>query len=237
VYNEFSVIFNMYKSRTSHAFINNVANVANVVNNSKCSMPSRTSYDSALSQFSNYDILFIIRNLLQSTRMIRQQSITSRRNGETTSRSPLYSINLDWNMAEMYQVTLSSSSYSKESAFEKRRCLQVELATADEELKFAASEDSMEEDIAVFETVDTTGVTEADMLQFGGQVAREIEAQLTQRYDPEATAQSNGEAVAYANEGSDPFEESSDEERGEPFLLDLQQMMKILNKRLSRAMN
>jgi hypothetical protein len=140
-------------------------------------------------------------------------------------------------MAEMSQVTLSSSSYSKESASEKRRRLQVELAAADEELKLAASEESVEEEIVVFETVDTTVVTEADMLQLDGQVARDREAQLTQHSNPEATAQSNGEAVTYADQGSDPFKESSDEEAGEPFLLDLQQMMKIPNKRLSRAIN
>jgi hypothetical protein len=129
VYNEFSAIFYKYKSCKSHAFINivaNVENVANVVNNSKCSMPRRTSYDSALSQLSNFDILLIIRNLLQSTKMIHQQSITSRRNGETTSRSPLCSINLYWNMADMSQVTSSSSS-----PFENRLRLQVELAAAE----------------------------------------------------------------------------------------------------------
>jgi hypothetical protein len=79
------VSFSTITKHASHAFINIVANVANVVNNSKCSMPRRTSYDSALSQLSNFYILFIIRNLLQSTRMIRQQSITSRQNGETSS--------------------------------------------------------------------------------------------------------------------------------------------------------
>jgi hypothetical protein len=82
----------------------------------------------------------------------------------------------------------------------------VELATADEELKLAVSEDSVEEDIVVFETVDTTGVTEADMLQLYGQVARGGKAHLTQRSNPEATAQSTGEAVSYATQGSDPFE-------------------------------
>jgi hypothetical protein len=149
--------------------------------------------------------------------MIRQQSITSRRNGETASPSPLCSINLDWNMADMSQVTSSSSSHLKESAFEKQRRLQVELAAADEELKLAASDDSVEEDIVVFETVDTTVISEADMLQLDGQVAREREADLTQCSNPEATAHSNREAVAYADQGSDPFEESSDEEGGDPF--------------------
>jgi hypothetical protein len=119
-------------------------------------------------------------------------------------------------MVEMSQVTSSSSSHPKESAFEKRRRLHVELAAADEELKLAASEDSVEEDIFVFETVDTTGVTEADMLQLDGQATREREAQLTQHSNPEATAQSNGEAVAYANQGSDHLQESSDEEGGDP---------------------
>jgi hypothetical protein len=93
----------------------------------------------------------------------------------------------------------------------------VELAAADEELKFAASDDSVEEDIVVSETVDTTGVSEADMLKLDGQVAREREAQLTQHSNPQATSHSNGEAVAYADQGSDPFEESSDEEGGDPF--------------------
>jgi hypothetical protein len=149
--------------------------------------------------------------------MIRQQSITSRRNGETASRSSLCSINLDRNMADMSQVTSTLSSHTKESVFEKRRRLQVELAVADEELKLAASDDSVEEDIVVSETVDTTGVSEADMLQMDGQVAREREAQLTQHSNPQATAQSNGEAVAYADQGSYPFEEASDEEGGDPF--------------------
>jgi hypothetical protein len=67
-------------------------------------------------------------------------------------------------MADMSQVTSSSSSHSKESAFEKRQRLQVELAAADEELKLAASDDSVEKYIVVFETVDTTLVSEADML-------------------------------------------------------------------------
>jgi hypothetical protein len=113
----------------------------------------------------------------------------------------------------------------------------VELAVADEELKLAASDDSVEEDIVVFETVDTTVVSEADMLQLDGQVARGREAELTQHSNPEATAQSNGEAIAYADQVSDTFEESSDEEGGDPCLLDLQEMMKMPNLRLSRAMN
>jgi hypothetical protein len=50
-----------------------------------------------------------------------------------------------------------------------------------------------------------------------GQVAREREAELAQHSNPQATAQSNREAVAYANQGSDPFEESSNEEGGDPF--------------------
>jgi hypothetical protein len=133
----------MHKSCTSHGSINNVGNVANVVNNSKCSLPEHTSYHSALSLLSNYDIIFIIQNLLQSTTIIRQQSITSHQNIETTSLSPLCSISLDRNMAEMSQATSSSSSHPKESAFEKRRRLHVELAAADEELKLAASEDSV----------------------------------------------------------------------------------------------
>jgi hypothetical protein len=77
----------------------------------------------------------------------------------------------------------------------------VELAAADEELKLATSEDRVEEDIVVFETVNTTVVTEADMLQLDCQVAREIEAQLGQCSNPEATAQSNGEAIAYPDQG------------------------------------
>jgi hypothetical protein len=52
-------------------------------------------------------------------------------------------------MADMSQVTSTSSSHTKESVFEKRRRLQVELAAADEELKIAASDDSVEEDIVV----------------------------------------------------------------------------------------
>jgi hypothetical protein len=120
-------------------------------------------------------------------------------------------------MADMSQVTSSSSSHSKESAFEKRQRLQVELAAADEDLKPAASDDSVKKDIIVSEIVDTTGVSEADMLQLDGQVAREREAQLTQHSNPQSTAQSNGEAVAYADQGSDPSEESSDEEGGDPF--------------------
>jgi hypothetical protein len=211
------VSFSTITKHASYAFINIASNLANVVNNSKSSTPRCTSCDSMSSQLFNFDILFIIRNLLQSTRMIRQQSITSRRNGETTSRSPLCSINLDRNMADMSQVTSSSSSHSKESAFEKRRRLQVELAADDEELKLAASDDNVEEDIIVSETVDTTGVSQADMLQLDVQVAREREAELTQHSNPQATAQSNGEAVAYADQGSDPFEESSDEEVGDPF--------------------
>jgi hypothetical protein len=83
--------------------------------------------------------------------------------------------------------------------------LQVELAAADEELKLAASEYRVEENNVVFEKVDTNVVTEADMLQLDCQVAMERETQLGQRSNPEATAQSNGEAVAYANQGSDPF--------------------------------
>jgi hypothetical protein len=75
----------------------------------------------------------------------------------------------------------------------------------------------VEEDIVVSETVDTTGVSEADMLQLDGQVSREREAELTQHSNPQATAQSNGKAVAYADQGSDPFEESSDEDGGDPF--------------------
>jgi hypothetical protein len=47
--------------------------------------------------------------------------------------------------------------------------LQVELAAADEELKLAASDDSVEEDIVVSETTDTNGVSEAYMLQLDGQ--------------------------------------------------------------------
>jgi hypothetical protein len=46
----------------------------------------------------------------------------------------------------------------------------VELAAADEKLKLAASEDSVEENIVVFETVDTNLVTEAEMLQLDDQV-------------------------------------------------------------------
>jgi hypothetical protein len=75
------------------------------------------------------------------------------------------------------------------------------------------------------------------MLQLDGQVAREREAQLTQHSNPQATSQSNGEAVAYADQGSDPFEESSDEEGGTHFSLGLQATMKKPNLRLSRAMN
>jgi hypothetical protein len=41
------------------------------------------------------------------------------------------------------------------------------------------------------------------MLQLNGQVARGREVELTQHSKPEATAQSNREAVAYANQGSD----------------------------------
>jgi hypothetical protein len=109
-------------------------------------------------------------------------------------------------MADMSQATSSSSSHLKESAFEKRRRSQVELAAADEELKLAASDDSVEEDIVVFETVETTVVSEADMLQLDGKVGREREAKLTQHSNTEATSQSNGEDVAYADQGSDPFE-------------------------------
>jgi hypothetical protein len=75
----------------------------------------------------------------------------------------------------------------------------------------------VEEESVVFETVDTTVVSESDMLKLDGQVAREREAELTQCSNPEGTAQSNGEAVAYARQGSDPFEESSDEEGRDPF--------------------
>jgi hypothetical protein len=93
----------------------------------------------------------------------------------------------------------------------------VEIAAVDDELKFATSEDSVEDDIVVFETVDTTVVTEADMLQLDGQVAREIYAHLTQRPNPEVTAQSKGEAITYTDQGSDHFKESYDEEGGDPF--------------------
>jgi hypothetical protein len=43
------------------------------------------------------------------------------------------------------------------------------------------------------------------------------EAHLTQHSNPQATAHSNGEAVACADQGSDPFKESSDDEGGDPF--------------------
>jgi hypothetical protein len=102
----------------------------------------------------------------------------------------------------------------------------VELAAADEELKLAASQD-----IVVFETVDATVVTEADMLQLDGQVARE--AELTQCSNPEATLQSNGEAVTYANQGSDHFKNLLMRREETHFLLDLQEMMKMPNLRLS----
>jgi hypothetical protein len=75
----------------------------------------------------------------------------------------------------------------------------------------------VEEEIVLYEVVDTTWVTEADILQLDVQVTREREAQVTQRSNPEDTSQSNGEAVAYANQGSDPFEEYSDEAGGYPF--------------------
>jgi hypothetical protein len=55
------------------------------------------------------------------------------------------------------------------------------------------------------------------MLQLDYQVARDREAQLVQRSNPEATVQSNGEAIAYADQGSYTFEESSDGEGGYPF--------------------
>jgi hypothetical protein len=75
------------------------------------------------------------------------------------------------------------------------------------------------------------------MLQLDGQVEREREADLTQHSNPEATSQSNGKPSPTPTRVQILLKNLLMRREGTQFLLDFQEMMKMPNLRLSRAMN